>query len=307
MKRWLFSLLLVLISIHVSSATPETYRVSVEKLNVREAPSETSRVIGTLPNDRRVFVKEITDDGWARIEWQERDAYVKAEYLNPGGRPFVDFPGGYVPYVPRHWLALSALFLSLLLYGCIRSSVESGVADWKAGVVLFLLLVCCEIYSILMLGGMCVWFCLPDQVGYFWMIVDFFLFGFVIVSQYTAYRVLLHNMSWDKLAERPIEWRWGLAAWPLFILLSLLLSHRSATILTGLFFVSQLFFLGWVFYRFMRRGLWSIGLLAVFFYLLGTFSILALAVLYLPMLIIFGIIMFLSLLLPKDVYIVYRI
>lgn len=66
-------------------------------------------------------------------------------------------------------------------------------------------------------------------------------------------------------------------------------------------------FLGWVFYRFMRRGLWSIGLLAVFFYLLGTFSILTLAVLYLPMLIIFGMIMFLSLLLPKDVYIVYRI
>ena len=66
-----------------SNATNETgtYVVQASKLNVRSSPSASnSKVVGTLLSGQIVKVKAIKN-GWATIDYKEKNCYVKADYL----------------------------------------------------------------------------------------------------------------------------------------------------------------------------------------------------------------------------------
>lgn len=279
-------------------AASEAYRVTAQSLNVRSAPSEKATVLSAVSQGEILQVEEFAGDGWARISWLGTDAYVSAAYIEKcdsaasskvgrSGAPLWDFPGGYVPDVPRRWLVNIVLLLSVLLRMVVKPTSTGHPVKWWLGALLFILLCGCEIYSVLMLGGDCVWFCLPDEVGFFWMIVNFFLFGLVILNQLLCYCAVLVAMSNERI-EAPVYWNWGLLSWPVVIAANLVLGPAWAFFILCAFVLFQIGFIVRVIWQFARTGNLPIGLLAVFCYLLGALAILGLAVLYLPLLIIAG-------------------
>ncbi len=50
-------------------------------VNVRSSDSETADKLGKLENGAKVTILEIRANGWAKITYEGKDAYVKAEYL----------------------------------------------------------------------------------------------------------------------------------------------------------------------------------------------------------------------------------
>lgn len=71
----------VIALIHINVAKgQEVYEVTAQKLNVRSRPTTKSQVIGSL------YAKDLVDvykiyNGWATINYKERDGYVSAKYL----------------------------------------------------------------------------------------------------------------------------------------------------------------------------------------------------------------------------------
>lgn len=67
--------------IHVNVAKgQEVYEVTAQKLNVRSRPTTKSQVIGSLYAKDEVDVYKIYN-GWATINYKERDGFVSAKYL----------------------------------------------------------------------------------------------------------------------------------------------------------------------------------------------------------------------------------
>lgn len=77
MKQVLILLVLIFIS---TGAIANPYTVNVDVLNVRSGPVQTDRAIGVLTRGSAVDVKGI-NGGWAIINYNGQQAYVKACYL----------------------------------------------------------------------------------------------------------------------------------------------------------------------------------------------------------------------------------
>ncbi|MFK2827109.1 SH3 domain-containing protein [Bacillus sp. B190/17] len=65
----------------LASASTGNASVTVDKLNVRENPSKTARVIGSLKKGQGVYVYETNSGGWSKIKYNNRAGYVAAGYL----------------------------------------------------------------------------------------------------------------------------------------------------------------------------------------------------------------------------------
>lgn len=290
-------LLLALCCAFAASAASETYRVTARALNVRSAPGQEAPILSSLPQGQRVQVAAIDTCGWARIAWRGTEAYVSADYLEKLGAeetesggwgrfPLYDFPGGHVPSIPRTWLTTGILLLSVALMLVLCRAVSAGSSNWVAGMTLFLLLAGCEIYSVLMLGGDCVWFCMPGEVGVWRMIVNFVLFGFVLIAQFVAYMALLVNISRIELPASPVDWRWGFWSLPVAVIATLALGGAAGCVIIPLFILYQFGFMVWIIWKFARGGKPGIGIFMAFFYLGGALVTLMTAAFYLPMLIL---------------------
>lgn len=82
MKKYLVSLVFTLsicICLQNNVSAQNMYEV-VSKLNVREQPNTSSRVLGVLSPKSQVQVFEISD-GWARINYNEQESYISSKYI----------------------------------------------------------------------------------------------------------------------------------------------------------------------------------------------------------------------------------
>lgn len=79
MKKLLF--LIVLLSVIWPAKAFDIYRVTAARLNVRMAPSATSPILGVVRNGEMVNVIDINHAGWAKIEYQNKEAFVSSDYL----------------------------------------------------------------------------------------------------------------------------------------------------------------------------------------------------------------------------------
>lgn len=61
------------------------YEVTANKVNVRSAPTTSSKVVGSLSHGDIVNVKSI-QKGWARVSFHGKDCYVKADFLKAVGK-----------------------------------------------------------------------------------------------------------------------------------------------------------------------------------------------------------------------------
>lgn len=86
----------------VSPENPES------RVNLRKAPSAKSERVGSLYSGTRLHIREITDDGWAKISVGDMDAYISTDYLTfgaaleqvPDARPAAKLPD-------REWVEVS--------------------------------------------------------------------------------------------------------------------------------------------------------------------------------------------------------
>lgn len=70
------------------------------RVNLRKAPSAKSERVGSLYSGTRLHIREITDDGWAKISVGDMDAYISTDYLTfgaaleqvPDARPAAKLP-----------------------------------------------------------------------------------------------------------------------------------------------------------------------------------------------------------------------
>ena len=78
------------------------------RVNLRKAPSVKSERVGSLYSGTRLRIREITDDGWAKISVGDMDAYISTDYLTfgaaleqvPDARPAAKLPD-------REWVEVS--------------------------------------------------------------------------------------------------------------------------------------------------------------------------------------------------------
>lgn len=88
MKRFYTKLLMtaLMLSASVSALAQKTYEVNAQSLNVRSGPSAKTRAEGVLHMGERVEVVEISN-GWAKINYKGKTAYVSARYINEVPEP----------------------------------------------------------------------------------------------------------------------------------------------------------------------------------------------------------------------------
>lgn len=55
--------------------------VTAEQLNIRETPSTTAKIVGKLKNNSAVTVYSVNKNGWAKIKYKKKTAYISAHYI----------------------------------------------------------------------------------------------------------------------------------------------------------------------------------------------------------------------------------
>lgn len=88
MKRYYTKLLMTALMLSASGAAlaQKPYEVNAQSLNVRRGPSAKTKAEGVLHMGERVEVVEISD-GWAKINYNGKTAYVSARYINEAPEP----------------------------------------------------------------------------------------------------------------------------------------------------------------------------------------------------------------------------
>lgn len=66
----------------VKAATNYTATVNTPLLNVRKAPTSTSKKLGQLKKNTKVTVYTKNKKGWATINYKNKKAYVSAAYYS---------------------------------------------------------------------------------------------------------------------------------------------------------------------------------------------------------------------------------
>ena len=83
-KKWIYIFLLPLMLMISGCSDTETYNVSAESgLNVRATPSSKGKVVGKLNHLDDVEVISL-EDNWAKIKYNDTEAYVSAKHLSKG-------------------------------------------------------------------------------------------------------------------------------------------------------------------------------------------------------------------------------
>lgn len=59
----------------------QTYRVTANHLNIREQPSMSGKILGTLSKNEKVIILSVDENGWAEFKYKSKKAYVFRDYL----------------------------------------------------------------------------------------------------------------------------------------------------------------------------------------------------------------------------------
>lgn len=129
------------------------------------------------------------------------------------------------------WASGFSHFSVEILYAILGLSLLLFLIRWKRGrdsdeplegwlhavnVSLFLLLSLVEIFYVLAMGSKTIWFCMPDEVGWGWTILNFIVFAAVVYNQIMCYFNTLRDVQYNSYAT--FGWRWGLYSWPIALI-----------------------------------------------------------------------------------------
>ena len=184
--KYCFLLLCIFFSLVVDA---QDYRVvSRGNLYVRSGAGTEFDVIGKLASKDTVHVLKM-EGTWAQVEFDGKQAYVSKKYIMPlrgtkqqSAEDFFSglwglFKQGPISYLPL--LILLTLCFTLLVRWMFRDSLE---IKWIVGSLGLVAIGVMELVFFFGYNGL-LWFCFPDEVGWLWTVVNFFLYGFVLLNQ----------------------------------------------------------------------------------------------------------------------------
>lgn len=215
-------------------------------LNVRSYADEKAPVLGTIDKGGKLDVYEITD-GWAKIGYDGGYAYVSSAYLKkvhtvPSVAPAdskrgFDFSSWDISKGNAEWMVYVIAVFSLVLYFIRRSRGEDNPLDdggnlYRVNWILFLLVTLLELFYLAVMGSDAIWFCIPDEVGWLWTIIDFLIFGFIVYNQFMCFFNTLEDVAYNSCGS--FDRRWGFYSWAAAIV---------GGIISGIFFEAALPFI----------------------------------------------------------------
>lgn len=222
-----------------SIAHAEKYRVAVNSvLNVRSQATTLSSKVGELKKDTVVEVKDIKQ-GWARIDFHAKDAYVHSKYLvSTSDKTTVVTYSAQEMYLIIAIVVLVAVSLLPTLWG--KQRPFSGKLQYK-NVACWALVFILELYYIFGVGGD-LWFCNPSQVGWGKAIVHFLVFGFIALYQFLSLQSCLGELAYNH-ADKSIDYRTGfyaIYALPLALIVVSIYDSRFVSYVFVVFGLAQL-------------------------------------------------------------------
>lgn len=302
--RALFSLLLTFI---VLSSAPlqaqEKYVVtSSGRLNVRFQASTDAPVIGSCNCGDTLLVLG-KSDGWATIRYNDKYGYVSTRYIQAcsdeeSGSWFerIGFDSGLPAFMwMQDIMFVLTVVLSVLLFLCARiyGKKSNDYTSSKSGfyVVGTLMIVTCICqYSYSKMVDNAVWFCMSDNVGWFMAVVDFLLFGAVVVQQCFCFLSLIAAANYHgNRNDVHYKWSllWAIPAGFVAIPLCLWLYEPGASFILGAFIAVQLFQLGWIVWSGIRNGSSVFNILfSIVLYVVGLVGCLLILIHFLALLIV---------------------
>jgi hypothetical protein len=192
MRKCIFFLFSLLCCICVTAQT--RYKVVTDShLNVISGAYAGAPVIDSLENGSEVEVYECAH-GWAKIKHNDDYAYVMESHLREVDSQFEDTPQekGHKSFMGNvnvnvKWMVYLIAVLSLVLFGIRMVSKGKALTNsmYLVNVIVFFATMISEITYIVLSQSMedVIWFCIPDDVGWLWTIINFVIFLFLMYNQ----------------------------------------------------------------------------------------------------------------------------
>lgn len=223
-------------------ATAQTkYRVTTNShLNVRSYASASAPKMGTLSNGSEVEVYEISN-GWAKIKYGYAHAYVKAQYLSEVDEQPVVTTSSQNSRIDISFglsdddlegIAIIIAILSGFLFIIDRSREDKPLKGvlYVANLIMFLATALLEIVYVIRYQNYSIWFCSISEVGWLWAIIDFFIFGGIVINQIFC---LFNTLDDIQCKSDVVDIRLGLYS---------IIVGSIAGIITGIWFQSALIY-----------------------------------------------------------------
>lgn len=297
MKRGCLFCLILFCSLLLMAQTK--YEVTANTfLNIRSYADKNAPVVATIDRGGKVNVYEITN-GWAKISYGDGFAYVSADYIKPLSSPKTQVGSDSSFDFGRYWGhgSQDMRMLVFVILGCsvvlfiirkVRGEHEPledslHIANW----IIFLITSALEIFYIMSMGASAIWFCIPDDVGWMWTIIDFFIFGFVVYNQFQCLMNTLLDVQYNSYAV--FNWKWGLYSWVGGVIAAVVCGFffQPGLVIVGIaFLICQLVQVILIFTNVVPKGGWGHAILCTVVYLAGSVATVAILAHFLVMLII---------------------
>ena len=224
----------VFISFNLSAT--DFYSVKANVLNVRKSPSGRAPVVSTIRYGDIIYTNEHMMDGWIHIKTQDSIyGYVSSQHIklihsektsessvikqNPTPDIIKFYESLAVPKQSEGTMIGIMVFLLLILVGIMLEFPKYGV---HLSVAILSLLCLLELYYVLMEDVDIIWFLDTFYSGWFGAIVCFILFGAFLFAQAKCTMEVLELLSLE--ISISIQWLWGIIAWGISVILSVILS-----------------------------------------------------------------------------------
>ena len=252
-------------------------------LNIRSHASVDAPILGTIDKGGQVEVYDITN-GWAKISYDGGYAYVSADYLMKVENPATDvkpsvstfkFPSWRVHKHDVKWIVIVILGMSIALFFIRKNRGEEPLEDgiYLTNWILFLSVSVLELVYLSFMGSDAIWFCIPDQVGWIWTIIDFLVFGFVVYNQYMCFFNTLDDVSYN--SNGFFDRRWGIYSWIggiIAVIVSGIFFPSAVPIVLVIFAICQLIQVILIFKSIVPESGWGNAFLCAAVYVLGSLS-----------------------------------
>ena len=256
-------------------------------LNVRSYADANAPVLGTVDKGEKVDVYEISN-GWAKIDYDGGYAYVNSTYLKKaqkissvvpvsdnGG---IDFSSWNFSLGGVEWMVYLVAVLSIGLYLIRRSRGDDAPLDdsktlYKVNWILFLTMTVLELVYLTVMGNDAIWFCIPDEVGWLWTIVDFFIFAFIVYNQFMCFFNTLEDVAYNSCGS--FDRRWGFYSWAGAIvcgIISGIFFEAAVPFVLVAFVICQIIQIVLIFRGVVPHGGLKYAILCTAVYLLGSIS-----------------------------------
>lgn len=261
--------------------------VSRSALNVREAPGTQAGVIGKLSPGDTVYVKSVANQ-WAQLDYNNQTGYVSKKYILPlqfrtenSAEAYFQgmanlFKQGPLSYLPL--LILLTFFLTLILR---KIFVNYDAAATTIGFIGLTATCIMELFYFINYNVGIPWFCYPGNVKWIWIIINFLLYGFILLRQLRLGFEVIAELCQDST----FNLKTGVYSYPIAIILLIIFSiadiDMGAYIIAGLLLAQMI----QIIINFYLIRPWGNALLVSFLFLLNSVAIICSSVYFIAMLI----------------------